>query len=68
VTVGFGTTTQSGSLLELKGFDGLRGFGMESLDGASSIDRAARPIYAPPSLLFEKHGKEYSRNGALTII
>lgn len=38
------TTTQSGSSLGLKGFDGLLGFGIASLDGASRVDRAARPV------------------------
>lgn len=36
--VRFGTTTQSGSSLGLKGFDGLLGFGIAFLDGASKVD------------------------------
>ena len=50
--VGFGTTTQSGSFWEMKGFDDLFGFGKASLNGASRFDRAARPVSS--DLLFLK--------------
>lgn len=42
--VGDDTTTQSGSFLGLKGFDGRFGFGNASLNGGSKFDRAARPV------------------------
>lgn len=42
--VGFGTTTQSGSFLRMKGFDDRFGFGNAPLNGASRFDRAARPV------------------------
>lgn len=41
---GFGTITQSGSFIGIKGFDDRLGLGNASLNGASRFDRAARPV------------------------
>jgi len=43
VVMGSGTTTQSGSLVGVKGFDGLEVFRVEFLSGGPTFDRTGRP-------------------------
>lgn len=44
MAVGLGTTTQSGSLVGVKGFDGLEILMVEFLSGGPTFDRTGRPL------------------------